>query len=303
MSEDLNLLPVIVGIDGSVAGENALHWAAAEALHRAATLHVVHVGDVDDRPADTAGGAATGTAPESALRTDIPSSYAEQLLADAIASAADSYPHVQVKAELFDGHPARVLEELSGSAALVVVGTRGRNALTGLLLGSVSQRLAGRAGCPTVVVSEQPLPDEPAAPVVVGVSDSDAGLAALRLGCEEASLRGVEVRAIRSMAETEYLIGPRMEFQLDVKRWQDAQRHLLGACVGEVRGSFPDLTIRAELVGEPAHLALVEAAREAAVLVVGRRREGATYLSALGPLASWLLHEAPVPLVLTGAVD
>jgi nucleotide-binding universal stress UspA family protein len=294
MSEELHMLPVLVGVDGSAAGENALQWAAAEALRRAAPLQVVHVGDTPGLPGSEAAGR---------HRTAVPASYAEQLLADAIATVAETHPHVQVKAEMYDGHPARALEELSASAALVVVGTRGRTALTGLLLGSVSQRVAGRAACPSVIVGENPLPDDPTAPVLVGVSDSDAGRAALLLACEEASLRGVELRALRSMAETEYLIGPRMEFQLDVQRWQDAQRQLLDTAVGEARDAFPGLTIRAELVGEPAHIALVDAAREAALLVAGRRREGATYLSALGPLASWLLHESPVPLVLTGAID
>jgi nucleotide-binding universal stress UspA family protein len=297
MSPELNLQPVLVGVDGSLAGENALQWAAAEALHRAVPLHIVHVGDDSDNQASPPALA------RSTLRTDATSSFAEQLLADAIASVAETHPHVQVKAEVCGGHPARVLEELSESAALVVVGTRGGNALIGLLLGSVSQRVAGRAACPAVIVGENALPDDPTAPVLVGVSDSEAGRAALGLACEEASLRGVGVRAIRSMAETEYLIGPRMEFQLDVQRWQDAQRQLLDSCVEEARDAYPGLSISAELVGEPAHIALVDAAREASLLVAGRRREGATYLSALGPLASWLLHESPVPLVLTGAVD
>ena len=45
----------------------------------------------------------------------------------------------------------------------------------------------------------------------------------------------------------------------------------------------------AQLVGVPAHLAWVVAARAAALLVVGCRRPDATYLSRLGPVASWLI--------------
>ena len=62
------------------------------------------------------------------------------------------YPQVRVRAEVVRQEPEPVLRELSDSAQLMVVGSRGRGALTGLLLGSVSQHLLYHAQCPVLIV-------------------------------------------------------------------------------------------------------------------------------------------------------
>jgi nucleotide-binding universal stress UspA family protein len=51
-----------------------------------------------------------------------------------------------------DGDPASVLLDLCRSADLLVLGRRGRGRLSGLLLGSVSQKLATLSPVPMVIV-------------------------------------------------------------------------------------------------------------------------------------------------------
>jgi nucleotide-binding universal stress UspA family protein len=279
-------LPVVVGIDGSDAGTRALTWAAEEARLRGAVLQVAHAGDVTSVPA-------------SDESTGEPAGYGRQLLADAIASLADDFPDLDVVPVLRDLTAAQLLIELSAEAALLVVGTRGRNRLAGLLLGSVSRSVASHARCPVVLVSER-IPLGVGGDVVAGVSGSTAGRAALRLACAEAALRGVGVRAVRSMAETEYTIEPYADLQLDAEQWRQSQQALLDECVAEATAVYPNVPVKARLVGAPAHIALVDAARDAALLVVGCRRPEATYLSRVGPVASWLMHESPVPIALAG---
>ena len=79
-----------------------------------------------------------------------------EVLADRLAGWAEKYPDVTVRRLVARDRPARALVEESGRAQLVVVGSRGRGGISGLLLGSVSQALLHHAACPVAVVRRAP---------------------------------------------------------------------------------------------------------------------------------------------------
>ncbi|WP_440107777.1 universal stress protein [Streptosporangium sp. H16] len=139
---------VVVGVDGSAAGANALGFAFAEASLRGAGLRAVHAWS---RPIAGGGPFALQAAEETA-------EVERRLLAEALAGWSERYPDVKVTEQLEHGHPAHVLAEASAHAGLLVVGSRGRGDLTGLLLGSVSHSLLHHAACPLVVT---PAPEPP----------------------------------------------------------------------------------------------------------------------------------------------
>jgi nucleotide-binding universal stress UspA family protein len=69
-----------------------------------------------------------------------------------VAGLADTWPALEVETEAIPVPPSRCLADASQAASLVVVGSRGRGAFTGMLLGSVSQSVLHTAQCPVAVV-------------------------------------------------------------------------------------------------------------------------------------------------------
>ncbi|WP_067893429.1 universal stress protein [Nocardia vaccinii] len=136
--------PVVVGVDGSPVSERAIAAAFTEAADRHTDLIAVHVW------ADMDLGRLTGVG---ALPVDTGAEQAEQeVLAERLAGWQEKFPDVPVVRKTYLSAPGRRLAELSKSAQLVVVGSRGRGALTGLLLGSTSNFLVQHSDCPVMVV-------------------------------------------------------------------------------------------------------------------------------------------------------
>jgi nucleotide-binding universal stress UspA family protein/nitroimidazol reductase NimA-like FMN-containing flavoprotein (pyridoxamine 5'-phosphate oxidase superfamily) len=134
---------VVVGVDGSDAGQAALQRAAEEAGLRGAALHVVHVWQY---PVALALPGYAVPMPAGEFEEE-----AEQVLEDALADAALD-GSLEVARQTACGAAAQVLCQAAEGAELLVVGTRGHNRFTGLFLGSVSQYLAVHAPCPVLVV-------------------------------------------------------------------------------------------------------------------------------------------------------
>jgi nucleotide-binding universal stress UspA family protein len=134
--------PVVVGIDGSPASENALAFAFDEASRRGVPLVAVHAwGDVDGEPLP-------GSQWEN-LRV-----LAEERVAERLAGWGERYPDVVIQREVVLDRPAHHLLQRSRTAQLTVVGSRGRGGFAGLLLGSVSKSVAEAAETPVVVVPQ-----------------------------------------------------------------------------------------------------------------------------------------------------
>ncbi|WP_329536306.1 universal stress protein [Streptomyces sp. NBC_01450] len=140
--------PIVLGVDGSVAGERAVDFAFAEAALRNAPLLALHAWTTWNAPLPPPQDASTPYAnPPSALGAE-----EERLLYEALAGHREKYPDVVVEHRVVHGRTREALIEASRSAQLVVVGARGRGGFAGLLLGSVSHALLHHAHCPVAVV-------------------------------------------------------------------------------------------------------------------------------------------------------
>ncbi len=131
--------PVLLGIDGSPASEAATAVAFDEASRRGVELIALHAWN-DLEVVELPG-----------LDWDKVKAEAEITLAERLAGWQETYPDVKVCRVVVCDRPARQLVARSESAQLVVVGSHGRGALSGMLLGSVSNAVVHSARMPVIV--------------------------------------------------------------------------------------------------------------------------------------------------------
>ena len=87
-------------------------------------------------------------------------------LSEAVAPYREKHPEVHVVERVVRGHAAEALVVASAGARMLVVGSRGRGAMAGLVLGSVSQAAIYHAQCPVLVVRSAHTGDHEKSPVL-----------------------------------------------------------------------------------------------------------------------------------------
>jgi nucleotide-binding universal stress UspA family protein len=132
---------ILVAVDGSQHARAALDLAVDLAQRYQASLCVLHAfPHVSDL---------LGT-PQYESLLEARSMIGQQLLESAQTQVGDA---VVVETQLIEGPPApailRVAEE--NGCDLIVIGSRGRSQIAGILLGSVSSTVAQRAHCPVLI--------------------------------------------------------------------------------------------------------------------------------------------------------
>ncbi|MDH6466336.1 nucleotide-binding universal stress UspA family protein [Micromonospora sp. A200] len=281
--------PVVVGVDGSAAGLDAVRVAAREAAHRRRPLRVVHafiwpltrvsVGPAPDGPAD--GG----------LRHQ-----AERYVAEAVAEAGKVAPEVPVTGAVVDGAATPVMLAESREAALVVLGHRGLGGFAGLLIGSVTVQVSARAQSPVLVVRGEPRAD---GPVVVGVDGSELSTEAIGFAFEEAAYRDAPLVAMHAwLYPTPASPGDFLPLVYDVDEFGDEVRRDLAESVAGYTERYPQVAVQHRLVrGAPAHV-LAEESKTAQLVVVGAHGRGALDGLLLGSVSHAVLHHAHAPLAI-----
>ncbi|QOV41072.1 universal stress protein [Streptomyces ferrugineus] len=274
---------MLVGVDDTSYSWLAADWAAAEAQLRGCALRVVHaVG----RSADTAYGETGVGLTEQVLRG------ATRVLDDARARLAADRPGLPIDVVLARDDPADALLAAAQDADMVVVGTRGRGGFAGLLLGSVSRKVAAHAGLPVVVVRGE-AGTSTGDDVVVGVRD-DRDEEAVRFALAEADPRGVGVRLIHAWTPLAHtgLAVPQVS---DLEEERHAHGQLLSHAARPV-AEYPKVPVDTELtVGSPA-AALVEASAGAGMVVLPRHPVEGRLGLRLGTVVHAVLHHAECPV-------
>jgi nucleotide-binding universal stress UspA family protein len=139
---------IVVGVDESEESKRALRWAGRMAAWTGAELDVVSAWQLPV-------GYGWGAVP---LEWS-PTEEREKRIGQLVDEVFDAHRPVTVNVIVREDSPSRLLIELSKNARMVVVGSRGLGGFSGLLLGSVSAKVAEHAKCPVLVVhGDQPVP-------------------------------------------------------------------------------------------------------------------------------------------------
>jgi nucleotide-binding universal stress UspA family protein len=282
---------VVVGIDGSATGREALRFALSEAELRGAPLRVVHTWTVP--PLTTTG---IGMIPAyERVEYELDEAAAGVIEADLERVGARG---VEIERLALHGDAAGALVELSDSADLLVVGSRGRGALAGAVLGSVSRACLYHAPCPVAVVHVAHHSSR--GRMVVGADGSPGAAAALEWAFAEARMRGSAVHAVAAYQEPWGLSAGLVASPGAVLELREALVREAEQILDDVERSAPeDVPVTVEAVGAPPGHALVSSAADADVLVVGSRGRGGFASLVLGSVSQYCAaHVGGVVVVL-----
>lgn len=236
---------VVVGVDGSAEALVAARWAVWQATLRGLDLQLVY-----SYPLPIKDGTVSGS-----LFDDF-ADAGQTVLSDA--RAALEVPATVAVSSLFaQTLPALLMQRLSQSAALVVVGQHAVAWYDRSGRGSVASPLAHHAGCPVVVVPPTwRRRQHERRPVVVALEGGLAAVPALDFAFDEAALLESEVVALH--ADTG---GP--------PGLSEAAEHNIAELVGRARAGRRATPARVVSARGATPRVVLTAARDAALLVVG----------------------------------
>lgn len=275
---------IVVGTDGSEHATSAMRWALEEARLHEADLEVVMAWSLlDQHHADRSDGFDPEYDGEAAQAT------LDAWVAEALGDDVGLSVTRRVECDL----PVRALIEAGESADLLVLGARGIGGFEGLLLGSVSERVAQLAGCPVAVIRDQaPVRD---GRVVVGIDGSARSLTAMRWAAAEARARGAELDVVHAWRLPMMAASPVVAVFPDFSALEESARTLLDRALADpVLGG---VRVHGHLTHGNAASVLLERADGAGLLVAGTRGLGRVAGTLLGSVSRQLLHHAPCPVV------
>ncbi|GAA2236186.1 universal stress protein [Rarobacter faecitabidus] len=300
---------IVVGVDGSTASKVALAWAIRQAQRTDSELIALCSYSL---PSFTVASLDGGYA---ALDDAAIADGARQVAELARQRAADA--GVNASAKVVPGDAAAALIDISASASLVVVGTRGGSGIPERLLGTVSSALPAHAKCPTVLVprccgfsedasgdekaAEDAVPDialKPIKRIVVGVDGSVTSQVALRVALREARAWEAEVVVVGGVpiASGSGLLAwlpAAIDRQQIVDDVRAGIERLVDQAVAEIPGITPEIVV---LDGTGAEL-LTRFSKTSDLLVLGSRGRGGFAGLLLGSTSQAVLHHSSCPVL------
>ena len=281
---------IIVGIDESPTAADALRWAVHESRLRGWPVSAVMAwGYLDQRHAN-------GRRFEPDYGADDAAQVLHDLVSRAVPGAAAS-----IECRALCDLPARALLEQAVGTDLLVVGARGYGGFRGLVLGSVSQQCAHHATVPIAIVRR--VDPENAAPdrIVVGIDGSAPSRKALAWALDEARARRARLTVVHAWRPA--LLGA-IDFAAPVltsEALEATAKQTVDDALAESDVDGLAARVDISIVDGGAAPAILRAAADASLIVVGSRGSGGFAGLRLGSVSQHVIHHAACPVVVVPA--
>ena len=292
MSDVTGKFGVLVCVDGSTASDAAVAWGTREAIMRRLTITLMHA--VAPVVVGWPVGQLYAGMPE--WQQDDAQHVMDQARKTLNASLGGAEPP-EIRTEVVYSGVVPALIDASGDAWMIVAGSQGLGAMGRLLLGSVTTGLVHYAHCPVAVIHARETETKTAldtnAPVLVGIDGSPASEAAIALAFDEASRRGVELRALHVWSD----VGVFPVLGMD---WHDRERggqEILAERLAGWQEKYPDVRVERLLFCDKPSQWLLKESERAQLVVVGSRGRGGFPGMLLGSVSSAVAQSARVPVI------
>ncbi len=238
---------IVVGYDGSDSARQAVTWAAEQAALDGRPLTIVNAGGEGEIRTIAWAGLDGGCSQElpDVLATS------RELVQEAVTLALSTQPGIRIHSVPLLGPPRQRLVEMSASAHMVVLGSRGRGPFRSTVLGSVSAGVVRSARC-TVVVCRPGHLDAPKHGVLVGADGSAESVPVLEFAYRLASVRSLPLAVVhcatRPVARTSL---PESSIAPD----DQALHMLLSESVAGLSEKFPDVQVTLQVARGPSRSA------------------------------------------------
>ncbi|QKV97114.1 universal stress protein [Streptomyces sp. NA02950] len=291
---------ITVGLDGSPESRAAAEWAAREATLRGLPVKLVQVWEPVPEP----------MAQAPLLGAETHQHWTDRVPRESAEGLRLRHPGAEVTTEQLTGRPAEALVNAAKDAEMLVLGSRGLGGIGGFLVGSVGLAVVAHTERPVVLVraGEQAVDEhemDPAGipsaatafrPVVLGLDIVSPNETLVGFAFEAAARRSVPLRVVHAWnPPPSYAYGMALEPAVG-REMAKSDAVVLSEVLRPWRRKYPDVeVVQQSDYGSPS-LLLIDASREASLVVVGRRVRRSALGAHIGTVTHAVLHHSTAPV-------